>query len=206
MTFLPRFASAAVSIVGPVAVLARLLGVASLVPLFYGILAPLRILAAGRFCAERSPPISVAFLGLLGNCYWIYQTMLYFGGLPPLFSAGILLLYSLVLGLYFAAFGLLLALTGKDISQPHYALLARALFWVALEFSASRFTKVPWDLLGYSQVDNFLLTSLAPFTGVYGITFVLIAGQLSHRLGFAGLPAQTAYALCILAHCCLCSA
>jgi apolipoprotein N-acyltransferase len=32
-------------------------------------------------------------------------------------------------------------------------------------------------LLGYSQVDNFLLASLAPYTGVYGITFVLIAGN-----------------------------
>jgi apolipoprotein N-acyltransferase len=32
-------------------------------------------------------------------------------------------------------------------------------------------------LLGYSQVGNFLLTSLAPWTGVYGITFVLVAGN-----------------------------
>jgi apolipoprotein N-acyltransferase len=34
---------------------------------------------------------------------------------------------------------------------------------------------VPWDQLGYSQVDNGFLTPLAPWTGVYGISFVLVA-------------------------------
>jgi len=34
---------------------------------------------------------------------------------------------------------------------------------------------VPWDQLGYSQVDNALVNQLAPFTGVYGISFVLVA-------------------------------
>ncbi len=74
-------------------------------------------------------------------------------------------------------FGLLLTATAKTFRGPHYALLAAPFFWVALEVLSARLTKVPWDLLGYSQVDNFLLTSLAPFTGVYGLTFVLIAGN-----------------------------
>jgi apolipoprotein N-acyltransferase len=34
---------------------------------------------------------------------------------------------------------------------------------------------VPWDQLGYSQVDNGLVNQLAPWTGVYGISFVLVA-------------------------------
>ncbi len=34
---------------------------------------------------------------------------------------------------------------------------------------------VPWDQLGYSQVDNALVNQLAPWTGVYGISFVLVA-------------------------------
>lgn len=33
-----------------------------------------------------------------GNCYWIYDTMLIHGGLPPVVSASMLLGYSLVLG------------------------------------------------------------------------------------------------------------
>ena len=119
----------------------------------------------------------MGFLWFVGNCYWIYQTMLYFGGLPPFISAAILVAYSMVLGLYFGALGLLLTATAKTFRSAHYALVAAPFFWVALELLSARLTKVPWDLLGYSQVDNFLLASLAPYTGVYGITFVLIAGN-----------------------------
>jgi apolipoprotein N-acyltransferase len=93
------------------------------------------------------------------------------------------------LGLYFAALGFLLTAAAKAFRSPPSALLAAPLFWVALEVLSARFTRVPWDLLGYSQVDNFLLTRLAPYTGVYGITFVLIAGN---ALIAWGLLASTA--------------
>jgi apolipoprotein N-acyltransferase len=43
-----------------------------------------------------------------------------------------------------------------------------------MEMAASRITSVPWDQLGYSQVDNALVNQLAPWTGVYGISFVLV--------------------------------
>src|SRR5271163_2680570 len=109
------------------------------------------------------------------NCYWIYATMHIYGGIGPIASCGILLLYSLVLGLYFGVFGLLLALTRQVSRSPAKALLLAPIYWVALEFAASRITCVPWDQLGYSQIDNFLLTRLAPVTGVYGISFVLMA-------------------------------
>jgi apolipoprotein N-acyltransferase len=55
--------------------------------------------------------------------------------------------------------------------------MAAPFFWVALELLSARLTKVPWDSLGYAQIDNFVLTRLAPFTGVYGLSFVLIAGN-----------------------------
>src|SRR6201986_297165 len=115
-------------------------------------------------------------LWFAGNCYWIYQTMLYYGGLPPYISASILVAYSLILGLYFAAFGLMLTVTARAFRSSR-ALLAAPFFWAALEVLSARFTKVPWDSLGYSQIDNYLLTTLAPFTGVYGLSFVLVAGN-----------------------------
>ncbi len=111
------------------------------------------------------------------NCYWIYATMHIYGGIGAIASCGILLLYSLVLGLYFGVFGLLVALARKAASDKLVPLLLVPVFWVALEFAASRITRVPWDQLGYSQVDNFFLTPLAPITGVYGISFVLAAGN-----------------------------
>jgi apolipoprotein N-acyltransferase len=46
---------------------------------------------------------------------------------------------------------------------------------VALDLAAARITSVPWDQLGYLQVDNQLVTRLVLWTGVYGITFLLVA-------------------------------
>jgi apolipoprotein N-acyltransferase len=165
------------SIIGPVPFWRTFFAWLAFVPLFCGLvsrenLSHPRALLRGALAAYL-----MGFLWFVGNCYWIYQTMLYFGGLPPVISAAILVAYSMVLGLYFAALGLLLTATAKAFRSAHYALVAAPFFWVALELLSARLTKVPWDLLGYSQIDNFLLTSLAPYTGVYGITFVLIAGN-----------------------------
>ena len=107
------------------------------------------------------------------NCYWIYQTMLLYGHIPPLGSAGIVVLYSAILGLYFGIFGLLIASFRRRFGLIPALALAPPL-WAALELAASRITSVPWDQLGYSQVDNLWLTRLAPWTGVYGISFVLV--------------------------------
>jgi apolipoprotein N-acyltransferase len=108
------------------------------------------------------------------NCYWIYQTMFLYGGLPAPVSAGILLLFSLIMGLYFGLFGWLLGFV-RRAAGVHLALLLAPFLWVAIELLGAHLIKVPWDQLGYSQVGNFLLTRLAPYTGVYGISFVLVA-------------------------------
>jgi apolipoprotein N-acyltransferase len=44
-----------------------------------------------------------------------------------------------------------------------------------VELARARITGFPWDLLGITQVDNPLLTRLAPYLGVYGISFVIAA-------------------------------
>lgn len=111
-----------------------------------------------------------------GNCYWIYDTMLIHGGLPPVVSALLLLGFSLVLGGYFGLFGLCTVLVRQKLNAV-CALSAAPFLWVALDLAGARITSVPWDQLGYSQVDNALLTRLAPWAGVYGISFVLIAGN-----------------------------
>ncbi|HTX75355.1 MAG TPA: apolipoprotein N-acyltransferase [Terracidiphilus sp.] len=107
------------------------------------------------------------------NCYWIYQTMLFYGHVPPLGSAGIVVLFSAILGLYFAVFGFLTAFFRRRFGLVPALVLAPFL-WSALELAAARITSVPWDQLGYSQVDNLWLTRLAPVTGVYGLSFVLV--------------------------------
>ncbi len=145
----------------------------ALVPLLYALLneraaAPPRYLRRAALTGYAS-----GVLWYILNCYWIYQTMLYYGHVPPLGSAGILVLFSLVLGLYCGLFGLALAFFRRRFSLTTALVLAPFL-WVALDLAAARITSVPWDQFGYSQVDSLWLTQLAPWTGVYGISFILV--------------------------------
>ena len=114
------------------------------------------------------------FLWYLGNCYWIYQTMYLYGGLAKPIAAGILVLFCLYLGLYHALFGTLIAAFRRRFGRQA-ALLMVPFAWVAVELARARITGLPWDLLGIAQVDNPLLTRLAPITGVYGLSFVIAA-------------------------------
>jgi apolipoprotein N-acyltransferase len=115
------------------------------------------------------------FLWYLGNCYWIRDTMAKYGDLPTIVPILLLVGYSLVLGLYFGLFGLGVALIRQASGSTRLALAAAPILWAGLELAASRITSVPWDQLGYSQVDNALVSQLAPWTGVYGISFALAA-------------------------------
>jgi apolipoprotein N-acyltransferase len=119
---------------------------------------------------------SLAYLcGVLwyaGNCYWIYQTMHIYGNIPEIPSFGILVLFALYLGLYHALFGWLSAFLRTRYSLS-VALFAVPFSWVAIELARARVTGFPWDLLGYTQVDNSLLTRLAPVGGVMLLSFVV---------------------------------
>jgi apolipoprotein N-acyltransferase len=114
------------------------------------------------------------FSWYLGNCYWIYQTMYLYGGLAKPVAGGILILFCLYLGLYHALFGTLIAAFHKRFGRQG-ALLLVPFAWVAVELARARITGLPWDVLGIAQVDNPLLTRLAPFTGAYGLSFIIAA-------------------------------
>ena len=132
--------------------------------------------ARRAICVE--PFCSSYFCGILwyiGNCYWVRNVMLQYGDMPPLAPTLLLLGYSVVLGLYFGFFGLGVVFVRKATGSTRLALAAAPVLWTALELAASRITSVPWDQLGYSQVDNSFVNQLAPWTGVYGISFVLVA-------------------------------
>jgi len=114
------------------------------------------------------------FVWYMGNCYWIYQTMYLYGGLAKPIAAGILVLFSLYLGLYHAVFGALIAAFRARFGRQA-ALLLVPFAWVAVELARAHITGLPWDLLGIAQVDNPLLTRLAPITGAYGLSFIIAA-------------------------------
>lgn len=144
------------------------------------------LLFALRYKNSAGQPLSLAqsflvsylcgVLWFAGNCYWIYQTMFLYGGLPAPAAIGVLILFSLYLGLYFGLFGLLFHLLAR-FKGNGIALLCVPFLWVAVELARARITGFPWDLLGTSQVNNLLLTKLAPWAGVMGISLLLAAGN-----------------------------
>jgi apolipoprotein N-acyltransferase len=112
------------------------------------------------------------FLWYMGNCYWIYQTMHIYGSISGPGSLGILVLFSLYLGLYPAIYAGLLSFVRSKYSIS-IALVISPFLWIVCEFGRARITGFPWDLLGYAQVDNSLLTKLVPFGGVMLLSFVI---------------------------------
>ena len=111
-----------------------------------------------------------------GSCYWVYSTMHQYGGISVPVAVGILLLFSLYLGLYHGVFGLIVSLLAGDANDrfSRHALLLAPAAWVAVEFARTRISGFPWDLLGITQVDNIPLARAATVTGVYGVSFEIV--------------------------------
>ena len=101
--------------------------------------------------------------------------MYLYGGLPKLVSLGILILFALYLGLYHALFAVLLTLVRRSRLGLPGSLLSAPFLWVAVELGRARITGFPWDLLGNAQVNNLVLTRLAPWAGVMSLSFVVVA-------------------------------
>jgi apolipoprotein N-acyltransferase len=156
----------------------------ALIPLLWALLSP--------ECVDGKRPLRRGFLlgylcGVLwfgGNCYWVRDTMQKYGDMPLGAPTLLLVAFSLYLGLYFGFFGFCVALVRRATGSTRWTLAAVPFLWVAMELAAARITSFPWDQLGYSQVDNGLLTQLAPWTGVYGISFVLAAANALYTYGF----------------------
>jgi apolipoprotein N-acyltransferase len=123
-------------------------------------------------------------LWFAGTCYWIYDTMHRYGGLPVPVAVLALVLFCMYVGLYHGMFGMLLALvagakvgglkTAASGASIRRTLLAAPFLWVAVELARTRITAFPWELLGYAQTGNFALSRIATFTGVYGLSFEIM--------------------------------
>jgi apolipoprotein N-acyltransferase len=125
----------------------------------------------------------------LGSCYWVYTVMHLYGGLSPVVSFLLLVLFSLFIGLHHGLFAALMTLAGQArVGFSRKALVLAPFLWVAIELLRAHLVSFPWLLLGTSQIDNLPLTRLAGVTGVYGISFEIAlvntaftAAMLVHR-------------------------
>ena len=103
--------------------------------------------------------------------YWIVPTIHVYGGLHLILAFGVLTLLCLYLALYPAVF----AFTLRKLRYGLYMPLLAACIWTGLEYIRTyAFTGFSWGTLGYSQYENLALIQIADFTGVYGVSFLII--------------------------------
>ncbi len=125
--------------------------------------------------------ISSRQAGLLGLCcgmlfyplllYWIVIVLGRYGNLPLWMSIPAMLLLSLYMSLYLAAFA---ALTNR-LQKGLPLIWVAPLTWVAMDYLRGwLFTGMPWFDLAYSQFRTPLLIQLVDLTGHHGLTFMIV--------------------------------
>jgi apolipoprotein N-acyltransferase len=152
------------------------------------------------FCAMRdATPARAAQYGFLAGMVfylaslsWITNTLTNFGGLPRPVSWLVLALLAAYLSCFCALFcWLLQRLTGD---RPLRFLLFAPFLWTALEYLRSTHEEYgfAWLCLGYSQYRILPAIQIAEFTGVYGIsTLLMFINATVHHLIDARLARKT---------------
>lgn len=109
-----------------------------------------------------------------GTTYWIYHSMHDYGGMSLLASLAAVIALAAYLSLYTTAFAALYAAKIRHTKLP--ALLVAPVLWVSLEYLRSYLlTGFPWSTLGYSQWNFLKIIQIADITGVYGVSFLIVA-------------------------------
>ncbi len=129
----------------------------------------------------------------IGVYHWIYVVTVAYGHAPaamgPL-AVALLALYPAAFAAAFGAAAAVLALPsqgdpaarGDGLPSPWVA----AVLWAALDHGKTFvLTGFPWALLGYAQHANPPLLALAPFTGVFGLSFVVALGGAALAVAIA---------------------
>lgn len=129
-----------------------------------------------------------------GVCYWIQFVMFFHGGLSQIASWAVFALFCLAKALHFGVFA---SLAGILIRKA-WAVVAVAAAWVTVEATHGPLG-FAWLALGNAGISMGVPMRLAPYTGVYGLSFVfaMMAAALAlailrrprrHWLWLAALP------------------
>ena len=114
------------------------------------------------------------FVYFLGTVYWVSHSMHVYGYVPVLITLFAVVVLCMYLALYAGIFALLFRYLGQTSRVP--ASIVAPLLWVSLEFLRTyALTGLPWSLLGYTQYTFLTLIQVADITGIYGISFLLVA-------------------------------
>lgn len=113
----------------------------------------------------------------LCTVYWVVHTIGLYSNIPPLIAIGPLLLMCMILAAYTGVFA-----AGLRFHQLHGGsiLLVGPVLWVTLEWLRSFFfIGFPWVKLGYSQYPFLNLMQFVEYTGIYGVSALVIFVNLA---------------------------
>ncbi len=144
-------------------------------PLAWIALAPFLVFLHGK---KHEEAFRIGFImGIpyfLGTLYWIYHSINHYGNIPFVVSIALVLLLCMYLSLYTGFFALLFSWKINTTRLP--ALFLAPVFWVTLEFLRSyALTGFPWSSIGYSQYRFLPEIQIADITGIYGVSFLVVA-------------------------------
>lgn len=138
----------------------------ALVPLLLGIMN-----ASGRGSFFLGWITGVVFF--TGSLRWLTHTMVHYGHMPEWLSYPVLLLLTAYLAVYPGLFALTASFLANQRTWIRLTALPAA--WTALELTRTYlFTGFPWSALGYSQAGTLPVIQMVEFTGVYGVSFVIV--------------------------------
>ncbi|MBI4685740.1 MAG: apolipoprotein N-acyltransferase [Nitrospirae bacterium] len=117
------------------------------------------------------------FMGIpyfFGTLYWIYHSINHYGNIPLVPSLALVLILCMYLSLYTGVFAVLFS--WKITTSRFPALFLAPVIWVTLEFLRSyALTGFPWSSIGYSQYRFLPVIQFADITGIYGVSFLVVA-------------------------------
>jgi apolipoprotein N-acyltransferase len=148
---------------------------------------PRRALALGYVCG---------LVHYVTTFYWIHYVVQHYGGLPFPVAASVVLLMAAVLAVYPALFALAARLW-RD--RPLLWALGLPSLWVTLEWiKAHALSGFPWANLGYTQTPFMPLMQLADVTGVYGVSWLVVALNTAAALCWSRRRLMPVAAVCLV--------
>ena len=125
-------------------------------------------------------------IAFTGTITWVITAMNQYGQVPFVVSALLMLLLATYLGLFVGAYAW--GYTRLHNWHPGWLWLGAPSLWVSLEYLRTyAFSGFPWTLLGYSQYQWLPVIQLSDMTGVYGVTFLVVMGNVAMTVIFSWL-------------------
>ena len=131
------------------------------------------------------------FAGYVASIYWIAITLHNFTSLHVYQAIAPMLLLAAVLALFTAVSFTVAVYTAARLRIP--IVITLPLTWTGIEWLRTYFPiGFPWNLLGYTAYRNLELIQFAEFTGVYGVSALIVfANAVVYMVAFQTHPRRT---------------